>query len=198
MAERVKPWFAVRGDQTLRQEYDLDADSLVLDVGGYEGQWASDIFGRYACPILIFEPMPDFARQIGSRFERNPKIEVLPFGLGAKDERMRLSVSADASSVFKHDAQGVEIELREADRFLRQRGIVDIALMKVNIEGGEYDLLDHLLETGWIERIRDLQVQFHDFVPNADVRMKSIQSRLERTHQTTYQYEFVWENWRRR
>ena len=30
---------------------DLDESSLVFDVGGFEGQWASDIFGRFACRV---------------------------------------------------------------------------------------------------------------------------------------------------
>jgi hypothetical protein len=67
--------------------------------------------------------------------------------------------------------------------------------MKINIEGGEYDLLDHLIETGWIRRIRDVQIQFHDFVSGATQRMHHIQAALKNTHHTTYQYPFVWENW---
>jgi hypothetical protein len=39
-------------------EYDLNADSVCIDIGGYEGQWASDIFGRYGCTIHVFEPVP--------------------------------------------------------------------------------------------------------------------------------------------
>jgi len=35
--KRVIPWFAVNGDQTLRLNYDLDANSLVFDLGGYKG-----------------------------------------------------------------------------------------------------------------------------------------------------------------
>ena len=67
--------------------------------------------------------------------------------------------------------------------------------MKVNIEGGEYDLLEGLIENGLTARIRNIQVQFHDFVPNAYERMKNIQLSLSKTHKITYQFEFVWENW---
>ena len=69
--------------------------------------------------------------------------------------------------------------------------------MKINIEGAEYDLLDHLIETGFIANIINLQIQFHEFVPNAKERMENIQKRLEKTHALTYQHEFVWENWKR-
>ena len=71
-----------------------------------------------------------------------------------------------------------------------------IDLMKINIEGGEYDLLEHLIKTGWIDKIINIQVQFHDFVENAEARMLAIQNDLAKTHELTYQYKFVWENWR--
>ena len=37
-------YYAGGGDYELRHKYDLTEDSLVLDLGGYKGQWTSDIF----------------------------------------------------------------------------------------------------------------------------------------------------------
>src|SRR5262249_51252950 len=76
--------------------------------------------------------------------------------------------------------------------------IGEVSLMKINIEGGEYDLLENLIATGLISRIRDIQVQFHMDIPDAERRMHAIQSRLAGTHRLTFQYPFVWENWQRR
>ena len=69
--------------------------------------------------------------------------------------------------------------------------------MKINIEGGEYELLDRLLDTGLINIIDNLQVQFHDHVDGAIGRMQRIQSRLGTKFNLTYQVPFVWENWHR-
>jgi hypothetical protein len=74
---------------------------------------------------------------------------------------------------------------------------VDVRLMKVNIEGGEYELLERMLECGLTTRVADLQIQFHNFSPDAAERMAAIQRGLAATHRPTYQYRFVWENWRR-
>ena len=41
-------WLQDNGDETLRLDYELTPDSMVLDLGGYRGQWASDIFDKYA------------------------------------------------------------------------------------------------------------------------------------------------------
>ena len=68
-------------------------------------------------------------------------------------------------------------------------------MIKVNIEGGEYDLLEFLIDSNYIEIIDNIQVQFHDFIPDAEERMKNIHKKLEKTHFLTWQYPFVWENW---
>lgn len=193
--ERVVPWFKIDGDKTLRLNYRLNSSSVVVDVGGYEGQWASDIFAKYCCNIIIFEPVKTFADKIKSRFTKNEKIKTYKYGLSNKNAKQVISLLADSSSMFKSDTDQEEIEVVDGSIFLTKENIANIDLMKINIEGGEYDLLDNLIDSGFIPKIKNIQVQFHDFVPNAKSRMLKIQNELRKTHHLTYQYEFVWENW---
>lgn len=194
-ARRVKPWFKVNGDKTLRLDYDLNEKSIVFDLGGYEGQWASDIFSKYLCKIYVFEPFKDYATNIKKRFEKNPSIKVFDFGLGKGDNTFTFYSNDDGSSVFKKAGVASEINIIKASTFLKNERILNIDLMKVNIEGGEYDLIEELIDSGMIKNVKNLQVQFHDFVPDAQSRMKKIQASMAATHRLTYQYEFVWENW---
>ncbi len=199
--ERVAAWQRDRGDATHRLDYDLDANAIVFDLGGYEGQWSSDIFGRFACAIHIFEPVSEFADRIAARFAANPKIRLHRVGLAARGGTATLTLAADASSLHAPAAAGAPrrpITLVAAADFCRDQRIETVDLMKINIEGGEYDLLEHLIDSGLIRRIRQLQIQFHDFVPDAARRMEAIQARLATTHAPTWQYRFVWENWRLR
>jgi hypothetical protein len=109
-----------------------------------------------------------------------------------------LSILDDSSSIFKMGNKIVPIKLLKASEFIEMHLISKIELMKINIEGGEYELLDHLIDSNAISIIENIQVQFHNFIPNAEVRMKQIQDRLSLTHKLTYQYKFVWENWQRK
>jgi FkbM family methyltransferase len=195
-AKRVIPWFKDNGDYTHRLDYELDENSLVFDLGGYEGQWAHDIFTRYGCTIHIFEPFIPYAEKIKQRFEGNPKIFIHTFGLSNANIITQLSVGDDASSVFRNNGgETVNIELVEAGDFLVEKNIGHINLVKINIEGGEYDLLEHVIEKKLAPKMGNIQVQFHDFVPDAEIRMQKIQKHLQETHELTYQYVFVWENW---
>ena len=197
-ARRCRPWFQDNGDKTLRLDYPLTDTSVVFDLGGYEGQWASDIFSKYCCHVHIFEPVLKFSSQIEQRFAKNNKISVHPFGLSNTNQTIDISIQGDSSSSFMNDGKAKEIiNLIKAVDFIQSSNITSIDLMKINIEGAEYDLLEHLIENKFVENIKDIQVQFHDFVPNAEARMKNIQAGLSKTHYLTYQYPFVWENWRK-
>lgn len=193
--EAIRAWFGGQGDQTLRVEFDhLHRDSLVLDLGGYKGDWTAEITRRYGARVMVFEPIKAFHDQICSRFAGQPEIQAFAFGLGARDETLEMHHSADGTGAFVQ-GQAEQVRLVEASRFLREHQVERIDLMKINIEGGEYELLEHLIASGEILRVQRLQVQFHDFVPDAIALRARLVEQLSRTHQQDWCYYFVWESW---
>jgi FkbM family methyltransferase len=182
--------------ETMRLEYGLASDSVVFDLGGYEGQWASDIFSRYCCNVFVFEPVPEFAAALAKRFARNPKVKVHAFGLGGETCSCEIAVDGASSSLCRGGERRMAIEIRRAKEFLEEQRISRIDLMKINIEGAEYDLLEHLFAIGFVKNIHDVQVQFHDCVPRAHERRNALRCAFSETHILTYDYPFLWENWR--
>ena len=51
--EMVKKWRDDGGDRRFRYSYPLDRSSFVMDLGGYEGQWASGLYSRSRCRIWV-------------------------------------------------------------------------------------------------------------------------------------------------
>ena len=92
----MRRWKADQGDQVLRLNYHLRPDSVVMDLGGYRGDWAHEIHSRYRCRVHVFEPVLSFADgivpQAGDVFE----IEAAPFGLALKNP---LSIAAPQAMV---------------------------------------------------------------------------------------------------
>jgi FkbM family methyltransferase len=196
--EMVQRYYADGGDVRFRFDYALEPDSVVLDLGGYEGDWAGDLHGRQRCRIHVFEPVQRFASAIRERFRDNPDIEVHALALGNGERTETIHIRGASSSLYKGRAEAEEIRFIDVADWFAASGIDEVALMKINIEGGEYELLERMIEAGLIPRVRDIQVQFHNFAPDAPERMAAIQQALALTHEPTYQYRFVWENWRRR
>ena len=194
--KRCTIWIRDKGDKTLRLDYNLNSTSIVFDLGGYEGQWASDIFSMYCCFIHVFEPVIEYANNIESRFSQNSKIFVHKFGLSNQSLASKISINLDSSSLFHENNKNCQqIQLIKASDFINDYRIEKIDLIKVNIEGGEYDLLEFLIDSNYIEIIDNIQVQFHNFIENYEILYEKIKNELEKTHHLTYNYPFIWENW---
>lgn len=191
-------WRLRRGDSTLRVRYDLNPESLVFDVGGYRGEWAEDIASRYDCNIHVFEPVDEYCREIRRKLGGNRKVVINNTGLSDKTEKHLIAIDEAASSVIKLDGKVTEIQLIDIDQYVSGLDAERIDLIKINIEGGEYALLSRMHERDLIRKCVDIQIQFHDFVPEAQARRNKLREILGATHDLTYDYYFIWENWHRR
>jgi FkbM family methyltransferase len=187
-------WFKDKGDTTLRLNYPLTEQSIVFDVGGYRGDWADKIIKLYNPFIYIFEPVPEYYSLLVNRFYNNPKVKIYQFGLSNENKTENIGVLDDASSIYKQSDTNLLIDLRDVKYFLKEEKVEFINLIKINIEGGEYPLLNRMIEAEVIPKVQDIQVQFHNFYPDAEFRRENIRHSLSKTHFLTYEYPFIWEN----
>lgn len=194
----VARWFRDKGDETLRLDYPLTKESIVFDVGGYQGDFAAAVHERYGCKVYIFEPVPEFYQKVVIRFQGNPKIICLNYGLSSADGWLDIGVAENASSFASPHAKGARqrVQVRAVVECIRELGIDWIDLMKINIEGGEFDVVPAIIESGDINKVQYLQVQFHNFVDHAASRRAAIRTQLANTHREMWNYEFVWESWK--
>jgi len=192
----AKRWSEIKGDDSLRVNHDLSADSIVFEIGGYLGKWTGRIFSRYGCTIHVFEPVLEFADEMKQRFAGIEKIHVHSFGLGRVSQTRLISVMRDSSSFYRKAGDSKDAREVCASDFILESQIEMIDLLGINIEGGEYDLLDHLIESGLMPRIKNIQIQFHDFMPNAEWQLARIQQGLEKTHDLIFRFLFIWEGWK--
>jgi FkbM family methyltransferase len=132
---------------------------------------------------------------IESRFQRNDKIKVFQYALGCSSRKEIISINANSSSIYMKSKLTEEINIIDAAEWFKKENIKSVQLMKLNIEGGEYELLERLIETGLIRIIENIQVQFHNIERGSADRMENIQKHLKETHTPTYKYKFVWENY---
>lgn len=204
LGARFKPyreWVRARGDITRRLQYPLGSRDVVWDIGGYEGQWASDIFGRFCCEVHIFEPIADLAELLRIRFRHNVRIKIHHYALGASSSLEAITDAANGSSILKARKSSLStrtVAVRDVVEVMHELQVDEVALVKINIEGSEYELLDRLIASGQISRFKAVQIQFHDFVPNANELRRRISENLGRTHTQDWCYDFVWESWSRK
>jgi FkbM family methyltransferase len=189
-------WVADHGDVTHKVTFPLGPDSVVLDVGGYYGDWSMEICAHYNPYIHIFEPLPEFYEWIKKRFSWNPKVSVYNFGLSDRSFQAQLTHRHSATSLYLPGDDPCTAEIKDVAEIWN---FPAVDLMSINVEGEEYKIISRLLSTGIIHKVKDLQVQFHCIgdSQNWNLLRKEIRNRLQNTHSENYCYEFVWESWRK-
>mgnify|MGYP001613431320 CR=1 FL=1 len=187
-------WKKANGDDTLLLNHEMTKNSLVLDVGGYKGIWTEKIINKYNCKVYIFEPVKEFIQVLNNKFGDNSKVKIFEFGLGGRTRIEYISDDDDASSVFRK-AGSEQIKIVNINNFIRENKLTKIDLLCMNIEGGEYELLEALISSGNISKVSELQVQFHRDIPGAKERRRIIRKNLSKTHVLIYNFPFIWEKW---
>lgn len=200
--ERASCKFNIERGERKRYWYTLNKDALVFDVGGYKGDFSANIWKRFNCRCFCFEPVREFAEKIEERFRDNRDISVFSFGLSNKTENVPMMISADgSSSVIQRDnsIQNTAF-MKDVSEFFKENNIEHVDLMKINIEGGEYALLERMAETDLLSKVDYFQIQFHELSEGDSLtRMKKIQAELDKTHVLEWAYRpYIWESWKRR
>ena len=188
-------WHADKGDYTHRLNYALNESSIVFDLGGHKGWFTEQINNKYESKIFCFEPVKDFAREIDAKFKDFSNIKTFPLAVSNKNGKDVIYYNNDSSSTHVKTNNALDIDCITLDKIMLDNNINEIDLIKINIEGEEYSLLEYMIKNNLIERCVNIQVQFHVIVENYEMRYDYIKHELEKTHHLTYKYPFVWENW---
>lgn len=184
--------------EKLRKQYGLSPASVVLDVGGFRGDWADMVHREYGCKVFVFEPVAEFYSAIKQRFDDNEAIVPVHAGLGAYTRDENISLAGNASSIMASGEDSETVHIVDVKEWLDDMHVDRIDLLKANIEGGEYELIPRMIETGLISRIGTLQIQFHDHGYKYHRLMKSIRKRLFATHDPVHLYDYIWDVWKLR
>lgn len=191
--QQVKKWRDMNGPVYLdpMSYIHISEDSLVMDLGFYKGVFAR----KFTCKVLAYEGCPSIYENNKNSILSHPNIILKDYGLGSCNTTVKISSNKDASSVFNVNEKNSE-DMRIVDVFeeFENENIQMVDLLKINIEGGEYELLDRMIESGIISRVSHMMIQFHKNYERGITR-DSIRERLTKTHSCYVNVDYVWEGW---
>jgi len=181
--------------------YDLPVtnDGLIVDAGGYKGEWSAGMISRYGCRIQIFEPVPEFFEYCQAYFRSNKLVQVNKSALGGSDRKTRLNLLDNSTSEYKgnDNDQKIDSDVIDVAKVFGENDL-RVACFKLNIEGAEYEVLERMIETNKIILCDSLLIQFHRQPNDYEPRYRNIVSELRKTHTRSWCYEMVWEKWVRK
>ena len=119
-------------------------------------------------PVLLLDPSPtgvDTVREL-DRSNSLDNVEFFPVGLAARAGVVEFSVPRDpregSYSVAHGDLEKVSFECWSLATIMDRRGDTSIDLLKMDIEGFEYDIIDQLLNDKI--PVRQICVEFHPWL----------------------------------
>jgi FkbM family methyltransferase len=196
-------WFADKGDYTHNINYELNNDSIVIDLGGYHGLWIDEILKKnnpHIPNIILVEPVPEYYNHLVKKYENYEKIKVMNVGVSTDENEITktLYVSSDGSSTNFNTKPEFEIQIKTLpiDRILSDNNINEVDLLQINIEGDEYGLMEYMIESNIVNKFKNIQIQFHLGIENDAERRRNIQKNLiSKGFKNKFDYPFVWESW---
>ena len=126
----------------------------------------------------------------------NPKVKIIDSALSSEDGSAYLNEDHQSSYIDNKKTKQL-VSTKRLETFMKEEFIKNIGLLKLNVEGSEYEIIESLIKSEQISNIKHLHIQFHDFLDNSEVRRKELIEKLKKTHKQVWSFYFVWERWDR-
>lgn len=203
--QEINKWFNDKGDNTHILNYNINDNSIIMDLGGYTGAWIESVVSKFNPNIYVIEPITEFYNVMVNKFKDNNKVHLLNVGVANENKNGVIFLDGDGTTAYGGTVSGskgknVNVTFKTMDNILNEWNLTNIDLLQINIEGDEFPLLEYMLEQNLVQYFKNIQIQFHHIGFDFDVvtRREKIQQGLRNNGFTkTYDYPWVWESWRR-
>ena len=162
--------------QAIISELNLGKDDVFIDIGGYHGEATRWVRKMYDSFCVIYEPNPEWFKMCLEEFKYDWKVKVFPYALGKGNRVAFLSQQDDGSNIYS--LEGIQIQVKDANEVLKFKPTV----IKMNIEGAEYEVLETLKELA-----PKMLIQFHKGTVELPTNYKRVWDKPRKT----------WELWQR-
>jgi autotransporter strand-loop-strand O-heptosyltransferase len=125
-------------------------DGVIVDVGCLNWDWSNFFLGKKR--VVGIDP---FEEQI-------PFTELFKGVISNYNGTTKMKFSHEASTII-NQSDGETVQVRTWGHFCNEYNIKKISVLKINIEGSEYDLLDSLTDDDF-NNIDQIAISFHDWM----------------------------------
>lgn len=155
----------------------LNGNSIVLDLGGWRGDFAQKINQQFGCEVHIFEPNRNQIEILNGKFSENPKIKVHPYAIGGRDEIITFFPSPEdfpgnekgssilSSSPYVDESLSYEVGKKCLGRINQFIDVEHFDLIKMDIEGAEEEVFEDSTSIEFLSKASMLSIEFHYKMP---------------------------------
>jgi FkbM family methyltransferase len=169
-------------------QHSLHPGSIVYSIGiGQDVSFDLSLIAKHGCKIHAYDPTPQSVQWVAQHVQE-PLFHMTPTALAAFDGTIKLylptSLSTDDVSASAFNLQensqtskhGVvdkselffEAPCRTLSSLMQENGHDYCDLVKMDVEGVEYDVLQQICDQGLVRSIGQLLVEFHHYFPGLE------------------------------
>ena len=163
--------------------YELDNMDVVFDIGANSGLFSLLCINKGAKKVYAFEPNKDSLINLKS-VTNNLNVEIVPKAVYTKDEDLKFYIDPSNTTIGSLSKNHLELHGSSLEEvivpaislktFAKENNIDKISLVKMDIEGAEYEIIDNL-EDEVFEIIDNFLIEYHD---NDDERVLRLTKKL--------------------
>jgi FkbM family methyltransferase len=150
----------------------LGADSVVYSFGvGEDASFDLSLIKKYACRVFGFDPTPKSIAWV-RREIRNELFQFHALAISDQDGVLRLfcpcnpdHVSACFAPSARTSGQFFDAPCETLSTTMRRLGHPSVHVLKMDIEGAEYGVLDQAADNESLGKVHQLLVEFHHWMP---------------------------------
>lgn len=154
----------------------LNNRSIVYSAGvGGDISFEKELVSRFQLEIELFDPSPVGIQTMQLDDNRLPQIHFSSVGFAGSAGTIKFSPEdpqAGSYTIARENDAVVEFQCYDLTSLMKERKHTRIDLLKMDIEGFEYDVIDHLLQNS-ID-VKQICVEFHHFMENIPRRKTTI------------------------
>jgi FkbM family methyltransferase len=145
------------------EHIELRQDAVVMDVGANIGDFTVMAASRCSLGrVYAVEPISEYipVLEINKKLNLLSNVEIIQVALGDHEGEIRLTVAGGQSSTHFGSATDTETaRLTTLPQLMRDCGIEQIDLLKMDCEGAEWEILPSAREA--LPRVRQICMEFH-------------------------------------
>jgi len=154
-------------EEKIYDRFDVQNLKVVFDIGASVGLWTNYILSQGAKNVYSFEPNRVALSHIRKNFENESRVTVIPNAVYYKRASIPFYVDPSnslISSVLKetNNVPTYEVETVTLDEVMSSHGIQKVDLIKMDIEGAEFDIFENITNFT-IDRVDSWLIEYHDF-----------------------------------
>ncbi|MGI8511704.1 MAG: FkbM family methyltransferase [Solirubrobacteraceae bacterium] len=157
----------------------LGPDSVCYLAGvGEDITFDLGVIARFGATVDAFDPVPEASVHVAQAARYEPRLRFHPVGLWSSDTTLHFSEPKVAGFVSRSATDmhgtggGLGLPVRSIRSLMGELGHDHIDLLKISVEGSEYEILDHVLEEG--VDVRGLCVEYAQPASEPEAPIRSV------------------------